>query len=332
MTTTVLPVVLPTISVGKGTLLFKPDGEAGAWIFDECPGFDVGIKSENLVVEGSRTGISEVVLDKLIKITRTAKIKCISGSDNVVKAYLTATSSTITQTSATVTGEAVGPVVAGRAYRLGTSGITTGARKISALTVEVTGTNFAISTAYTAGTVVLNPTPTARVYVVTTAGTSAGTLPTFPATTGGTVTSGSVVLTDVGTTAAWANTTDYSFDPEFGVFNIQAVGAIATMIGLLPLTAGGTPGALTLKLGYERAAASTLEVKTGATSSKTGELWFFEEDPINDTRYEWVFPSVSLTPSGDYSLITEKAREITFDVSIKKPSTREAIYKNGIPK
>lgn len=324
---TVLPVVLPTISVGKGTLLFKPDGEAGAWIFDECPGFDVGIKSDNLVVESSRTGISEVVLDKLIKITRTAKIKCISGSDNVVKAYLTATSSTITQTSATVTGESVGPVEAGRAYRLGTASIATGARKISALTVAVTGTNFAISTSYTVGTIILNPTPTARVYVVTAAaGASAGTLPTFPTTTGDTVVSGGVTLTDVGTTAAWANTTDYSYDPEFGIFNVQESGAIATMISLLPSTAS-----LTLKLGYERAAASTYEVKTGATSSKTGELWFYEEDPINDTRREWVMPSVSLTPSGDYSLITEKAREITFDVNIKKPSTREAIYKNGIP-
>jgi hypothetical protein len=323
---TALPVVPSTISVGKGTLLFKPDGDAGAWMFDECPGFNIAIESERLIIKSYRTGIGQTVLDKLTAINRTATITCISGSDNVVKSFLVATSSTITQTSATVTDESVGPVAAGRAYRLGTPTIIGGARKISAVTVAVAGTNFAISTAYTEGTVILNPTPTARVYVVTTAGTSAGALPTFPTTTGGTVTSGTVVLTDVGTTAAWANVTDYSYDPEFGIFNVHAAGAIATMIGLLPSTA-----ALTLKLGYARAAANTLETKTGATSSVTGELWFFEEDPINDKRYEWVFPNVSLTPSGDYSLITEEAREITFEASINKPSEREAIYKNGLP-
>ena len=57
---------------------------------------------------------------------------------------------------------------------------------------------FAVSTALALGAYVLNA---GRYYQVTTAGTTGAAAPTFPTTTGATVTSGSVTFTDVGTVA-----------------------------------------------------------------------------------------------------------------------------------
>lgn len=324
---TKLPIRQNKIKVGRGTLLFQPDGEPGAWNFNECPGFTINIEGELLTVKGSRSGISETVLEKLIGVTRTSVITCIDNAKEIIKAFLAATQSTIAQASGTVTGEIVGPIQAARAYRLGTPAIVGGARKISAVTVAASGVDFATTTAYTLGQIVLNPTPDAHVYVVTAAGTSAGSLPAFPTVIGNTVTSGTVTIKNIALTSAWVNDTDYSYDPEFGVFNIHETGRIADAIALAAVSSG----TLSLKLGYTRAAASTLELKTGAGSSVTGQLWFFEEDPITEERKEWVMPSVTLTPNGDFSLITTEVRQIEFNASINKPATREAIYCNDMP-
>lgn len=89
------------------------------------------------------------------------------------------------------------------------------------------GNPFVISTAYTLGQFVEPIAPNGRIYEVTTAGTSAGTSPTWPTTEGSTVTSGTVVFTDrgAGSTAVYkyqlptGNTIDersFGFDWEDG--------------------------------------------------------------------------------------------------------------------
>ena len=324
---TKLPTKTNLIKIGRGAALFKPTGEPGAWRFNECPEFGITIETENYTYTSKQSGLSEQILDVPISTTRSANLRCDDMAREVLEAFFAGSTITVTQTSGTVTGETVGPIKAANAYRLGTAGIEGGARKISAVTIAAVGEDFAISTPYTLGEILLNPTPDGHIYVVSAAGTSAGSLPTFPTTVGGTVTSSGVTIKNIGNTAAWVNDTDYSYDPEFGLFNINHTGRIADAIAL----AAASSGELSLELGYTRAAASFTQLKTGAATSVTGELWFYEEDPINNERKEWRFPDVTLTPAGELALITDEARGAIFAASINKPETLEAIYCNGAP-
>lgn len=324
---TKLPTKTNLIKIGRGAALFKPTGEPGAWRFNECPEFAITIESENYTYTSKQTGLSEQILDVSIGTTRTANLRCDDMASEVLEAFFAGSTVTVTQASGTVTNEVVGPIKVANAYRLGTSGIESGARKISAVTVAASGTDFATTTPYGLGEIVLNPTPDAHVYVVTAAGTSAGSLPTFPTTIGATVTSGTVTIKNVALTSAWVNDTDYSYDADFGLFNINHTGRIADALALIKASSG----TLSLKLGYTRAAASFTQLKTGAATSVTGELWFYEEDPINNQRKEWRFPDVTLTSSGELALITDEARGAIFQASINKSETLEAIYCNDVP-
>ena len=70
-------------------------------------------------------------------------------------------------------------------------------KKVTPTTASVP-TVYAVTTPYTVGQVVRPPTPNGWVYRVTVAGTTAGTLPTFPVAPGSTVTSGGVTIQNVG--------------------------------------------------------------------------------------------------------------------------------------
>jgi len=126
---------------------------------------------------------------------------------------------------------------------------------------QASATARANTTAYALNSYVLPATPNGFYYKATTAGTSAGTIPTFPTTIGATVTGGTVTWTCAGRTTLVAGT-DYEIRP----------GGIFVYVGRL--IAGEV-----LTCGYTRAAADVVQALTN--SGKEYELVF---DGLNEAR------------------------------------------------
>jgi hypothetical protein len=126
---------------------------------------------------------------------------------------------------------------------------------------QASATARANTTAYALNSYVLPATPNGFYYKATTAGTSAGTIPTFPTTIGATVTDGTVTWTCAGRTTLVAGT-DYEIRP----------GGIFVYVGRL--IAGEV-----LTCGYTRAAADVVQALTN--SGKEYELVF---DGLNEAR------------------------------------------------
>ena len=318
--------------LGRGTVHFNPlvaGVYEGFFRLGNCPDYSLTLKGKQLVHESSEKGLSETDLDKLISIERSAKITCDNLSDRILQTYLAGTSVTLSQAGATVTAEAMGVVHAGRMYKLGvTTNVPDGVNRISAVALTISAANFVVSTAYTAGQVLLNPTPDAFAYLVTVGGTSAVSLPAFPSA-GATVTSGGVTIKNIGS-SAFTNLTAFTFDAELGYVNVLETGNIAT----LAAAAEALGGAISLLAGYTKAASTVVQIKTGAAAGLNGQLLFLVEDPLDDgVITQWLFPSVSLTPDGDLSLITgDKLQEAKFSVGISLlDSNTPAIKRNGAP-
>lgn len=118
------------------------------------------------------------------------------------------------------------------------------------------------TTAYALGAYIVPASANGFFYKVTTAGTSGGSLPTFPTTIGGTVTDGTVVLTCAGKTAPAAGT-DYEVRGA-GLYVLEGV-----------VMDGGVPWAVS----YTKAATDVVQAITG--SGKEFELVF---DGLNEAR------------------------------------------------
>lgn len=118
------------------------------------------------------------------------------------------------------------------------------------------------TTAYALGVFLIPATPNGFIYKVTTAGTSGGSIPTYPTTVGGTVTDGSVELTCAGKSVPVAGTD----------FEVRAGGLFVTAGAII---AGGVPWAVS----YTKTASDL--VQAIVTSGKEYELVF---DGLNEAR------------------------------------------------
>jgi hypothetical protein len=123
-------------------------------------------------------------------------------------------------------------------------------------------TSAATTTAYTLGAMVVPATPNGYFYAATTAGTSAGSAPTWPTTIGDTVTDGTVVWTCMGKTAL-VKGTDYE---------IRSGGVL-----ILP-GASLAPGAV-VNAAYTKAAVDLVQAIT-----QTGKEYEMLFDGLNEAR------------------------------------------------
>lgn len=323
-----------TYKVGRGRLAFNQlvDGiYTGFRWLGNTPGFEINVESENLQHSSSEGGLSEIDLDIVLSITRTATITIDNFSSDNLAIFLGATVADLAQASATVTNELVEYVRTERFFQLGTSYSTTGVRGITAPTVDIYAPARANSTAYAVGDMYLPATPNDHVYICTVAGTSAGSPPTFT-TDGTTFADGTATFDDAGLTSTLTSGTDYLFDGTHGIISIGTTGQIADIYNACVTDVGVGNFNLRLHVDYTRPASSREQIATGSAAAVTGELKFVADNP-NGENQDVFLPSCSLRPNGALPFITAGevgSVELAVGISILDTST-SAIYIDGRP-
>jgi hypothetical protein len=328
-----LNTVTNTYKVGRGSLLFNRRRDDGTYEgfrrLGNAPGFTVSVESENITHESSESGLAERDLDTLLRLTRTGTITLDNLSADNLAIFLGADASTVTQASSPVTGEAITKVRSDRAYQLGTTLV--GVRNVSSVTVTVSATARANSTAYTVGQIYVPATPNNHLYICTVAGTSAASPPTFT-TDGTTFTDGTATFKDVGTINSLTAGTDYLLDATLGLVSIPTTGKIATAYAnaLAAVTSGDF--SLNLAVDYTPAATTWAQVATGAASAVRGRLHFVSNNPIG-SQEDILIPDATLAPNGELPFITaDEVAAVELTVGINKlDSNTAALYVNGRP-
>ena len=124
------------------------------------------------------------------------------------------------------------------------------------------------------------------------------------------------VKNEAGTTT-YAAGTDYNVDLETGRVQILE---------------GGTIVAGKVQFGYTPVAATFESVKSGGKAELTGALRVVSDNAAGGNR-DWYLPKVTLTPSGDLTLVAEGDDVVTMEFGLEalKPANGEAIYCDGRP-
>jgi len=109
--------------------------------------------------------------------------------------------------------------------------------------------------------------------------------------------------------------TDYTLDADLG--RIYIIGGVFD--GVKTATAAYTPAANTRE-----------RVTTNASASVEGELTFISHN-AKGVQKDWVFPYVTVTPSGDFGLKSDDWQAMSFDFEVGELTGVAAIYIDGRP-
>lgn len=127
---------------------------------------------------------------------------------------------------------------------------------------------------------------------------------------------GVAVKNAAGTTTYVAGT-DYNVDLATGRVQILSTGAITAGI---------------VKFDYTPVAASFDSVQSGGEAKLSGALRIVSDNAAGGNR-DWYLPKVTLSPSGDLTLVAEGDNVVTMEFGLEalKPANGEAIYCDGRP-
>lgn len=127
-----------------------------------------------------------------------------------------------------------------------------------------------------------------------------------------------ITVSPKGGGTAYVAGTDYNVDNETGRVQILGNGAISQSTAVL--------------FGYKTVAGKFDSVKSGAKSELTGALRVVSDNATGGNR-DWYLPKVSLSATGDLSLIAEGTDVVVmeFDLEALKAANAEAIYCDGRP-
>lgn len=319
---------------GRGILylaIVAADGTVmGERDLGNTPGFTLSVATDRFQHTSSRSGLAKTDLDIPIKTTLSAKITIEDMSPENQALFIAGSTRDIAQASGSVTGEEVKNAAGGFEYQLGTTaGNLSGVRGISAVAVKTALGGAATrvnSTAYAVGDVFKSTT---NVFVVTVAGTTAASAPSFVTTNvGDTTVDGTATVAYVGTTTdTYTVTTDYIVSAESGRIGIVAGGKIDLVSQQFPSDA--LPSVL---VDYTRAANSRTQVISSGGGSTSAQLRFIADNAEGDNR-DLLISSCSVSASGDNPFITENAiSSFTLDVGInEKDSSTPQIVIDGRP-
>ncbi len=319
---------------GRGILylaIIAADGSVmGERDLGNTPGFTLTVATDRFQHTSSRSGLAVSDLDIPVKTTLSAKITVEDMSAENQALFIAGSTSTLAQASGSVTAESIPNVEGGREYQLGTSPSNpTGVRGVSAVAVK-TGLGGAASrvnsTAYAVGDVFKSTT---NVFVVTVAGTTAASPPSYTTTNiGDTTADGTATVAYVGTTTdTYTVTTDYTVSPESARIGIVPGGKIDLVSQQFPSDA--LPS---VAVDYTKAANSRTQVLSSGGGQTTAQLRFIADNANGDNR-DLFIASCSVSASGDNPFITDNAiSSFSLDVGInQKDSSTAQVIIDGRP-
>lgn len=295
------------IVFGRGVLYFAPfddnDVPMGERDLGETPGFSITAESERFKKYSSRSGISTLILDQLIRVDLSGKIAVDDMSAENQALFIAGNVQTKTQSASPVTNERIYYAISDRYYQLGASDSNpSGVRGVSSVTIglyelvnAVARTN---SQAYALGDIFKSGS---NVFLVTTAGTTAGSAPSYTTTAvGDSTVDGTATVKFLGTTS------NYTVDTHYALDTVQA------RIGIVPdanlglacdLYFAVTGDYLSLNAGYTPDANSRLQIVTTGAANTRGQLRFKAANAVGKNR-DLFIASCSLQPSGESQFIT----------------------------
>jgi hypothetical protein len=301
---------------------FDADGNPmGERDLGNVPGLTLTVTSEVAEHFSSRSGIAKKDLTTVVSVAFNAAVAIEDFSAENFALFLGGSTGTKTQASSPVTAELIPNIRGGREYQLGaTISNPTGVRGVSAVVIasqEIGAASARVnSQAYTLGQIF---TSGGNAYVVSTAGTTAGSPPTFNTAIAATTTDGTAVVTSLGSTSAYSSTTDYSLSAESGRFGVIAAGNLALASAAYFAVTGDY---LTADVDYTPAANSRTQITSTATGSVAGQFRFIVDNAKGENR-DLFISSVSLAPSGELPFITEgtDVAQATFDLGVNERDT-----------
>lgn len=130
------------------------------------------------------------------------------------------------------------------------------------------------------------------------------------------VTSVTLTVDPDGTPATAVLDTDYTLDADLGRIYI--------------IEGGAFDGVKDASVNYTPVANTRERVTTNASASVEGSLTFISYN-AKGSQKDWVFPYVTLTPSGDLALKGDDWQTMTFEFEVGELTDQAAIYVDGRP-
>lgn len=236
---------------------------------------------------------------------------------------------TVTQSSTPVANERIYNAESGREYQLGTSDSNpSGVRNVGSVTVSLyeleNAAARANSTAVVVGQIFKSGTD---VFLVTTAGTTAGSAPSYDTSdVGDPTTDGTAVVKFLGTTGTFTVVTDYVLSAEAARIGIEPAGDIGLACDLYTAVtlAAGTALYLSLNVDYTPVAESRGRASSSGNPSIEGQFRFIGDNAMGENRDVFI-PSCKLAVNGELPLIGEDIAAVGFTLSINEKNSSTAL-------
>lgn len=313
------------IVFGRGILYIAPLDDNGVALGErdmgEVPAFTLSMTSTRVKIQSHRSGLGKTILDVVTSIDLAAKMDVLDMSKENQAVFFAGSVRTVTQASTPVVAERIFNLEANREYQLGTSGSNpTGVRGVGSVSVKVYELANAVArantTAYVVGDIFKSTT---NVFLVTTAGTTAGSAPTFDtAAIGNPTTDGSAVVKYIGTTAAFTAGTDYVLNAESARIGTKVGGAIALATALYTSVTGTK---LSASVDYTPAANSRDQVISSGAAATKCQLRFISDNATGDNR-DLFIAACNVSPSGDNAFITDQdASKFSLDIGVNEKNS-----------
>lgn len=310
-------------------LLNASDVEQESRYFGNTPGLAISLESEDLDHISAEGGISEVDDSVTISVTRTGQIVVDDLSAENLALFIVGSATTHAQSGSGVTNEQAfaSGLAVNRYAQLGRSVANPpGVRNVSSVTVtsyehdnasaRIDSTAYAVGDFYTSG---------GDLYVVTVAGTSAGSAPSFDTAAIGNTTADGTATVAFLDDETYTVTTDYLLDAAKGWIMPVSGGKVSEQLAALP--SGST---LSWNVDYTPAAESRDRITSEQLGALNVALRYYADNPKGDNN-DFFLPDVTLRPSGDLAWKSDGDwLSMTFDYTInKKDTSQAAVYIEG---